>query len=249
MPLPGEIRASADRILGRLSEAQNFYIHTCQAWRLVQQLAHEGEPVGISDPVSGLDIPARDLETQAQRYMTVHLPESVFKNLSGLMEDWTLGLVRLWLIDHPEDLDTDFDKSTGRTRKKKQEEIQIPLSRVLAAPDRDAILSVEIERVIRDLTYERPDKWFRYLDGRLGLGRPDEAERRAFTEMKAARDVLEHNRGVVNQDYLDKAGTAGFYALGSTIQVEEPYLLRCFDLLRVVIEAMAVAAIHKATNS
>jgi hypothetical protein len=248
MSLSDEIRALADRNLGRLNEARNFYVHTLQAWRLAQEIASEGQPVGMVDMNSGLELPVQDLEARAQRYVTVYIPESVFKNLSGLLEDWVLGLVRLWLTAHPEDLDTEFNKSTGRTRKKKQEEIQIPLSRVLALPDRDAILRVEIERIVRDLTYERPDRWFRYLDRRLGLGCPDETQRGAFCEMKAARDVLEHNRGVINRDYLNKAGAAALYALGDIIQVEEPYLLRCFELLRVVIEAMADAAIRKSSG-
>ena len=248
MPLPDEIRALADHVLGRLDEARDFYAHTQQAWRLVQRIAHDGHPVGIIDMASGRDVPAQDLETRTQRYVTVHLSESVFKNLSGLLEDWVLGLVRLWLTAHPEALDTEFNKSTGRTRKRRQEEIQIPLSRVLALPDRDAILGVEIERIVRDLTYERPDKWFRYLDRRLGLGCPDEKQRGDFFEMKAARDALEHNRGVTNQDYINKSGAAARYAVGAIVQIEEPYLLQCFESLRPVIETMAVAAIEKSSG-
>jgi hypothetical protein len=172
MPLPDEIRGLADEILSRLRESHDFYVHTRQAWRVVQQLALTGHPVGLVDTASGQDLPPLDLDPMAQRYVTVHLPESVFKGLSGLLEDWVLGLTRLWLKAHPEDLDLDYDSSTGRTRKKKQEEVRIPLSHILHSPDRDAILSVEIERVVRDLTYERPDKWFRYLERRLSLGCP-----------------------------------------------------------------------------
>ena len=45
--------------------------------------------------------------------------------------------------------------------------------------------------------------------------------------MKAARDCLEHNRGVINQDYLNKAGTAARYAEGDSVQIDEPYLMAC----------------------
>jgi hypothetical protein len=92
------------------------------------------------------------------------------------------------------------------------------------------------------MTYERPEKWFRYLDSRVGLGCPDASERARLYEMKAARDCLEHNRGVVNRDYLDKAGTAARFAEGRLVRIDEPYLMACFSLLQAVVEAMAAAA-------
>jgi len=60
--------------------------------------------------------------------------------------------------------------------------------------------------------------------------------------MKAARDCLEHNRGVINRDYLEKAGNAARYPEGDLVQIDEPYLMECFTLLRDVILAMADAA-------
>jgi hypothetical protein len=60
--------------------------------------------------------------------------------------------------------------------------------------------------------------------------------------MKAARDCLEHNGGVISRDYLDKAGKAARYAEGELVQIDEPYLIECFALLRDVIVAMSGAA-------
>ena len=60
--------------------------------------------------------------------------------------------------------------------------------------------------------------------------------------MKSARDCLEHNRGVINRDYLNEACTAARYAEGDLVQIDEPYLMECFALLRDVTVAMARAA-------
>jgi hypothetical protein len=60
--------------------------------------------------------------------------------------------------------------------------------------------------------------------------------------MKAARDCLEHNRGVINRDYLEKAGNAARYPEGDLVQIDEPYLMECFTLLRGVTVAMSSAA-------
>ena len=248
MSLHDEIRSPSAQVIDRLDASREFYVHTRQAWRLVQQLARKGRPVGIVDLTTKRALPAEDLERRAQRYATVRLAESVFRDLSGLMEDWFIGLISAWLTEYPEDLDLDFDPATGRRRGRKEEEVQIPLSRLLYLGDRAAVLGGLIEKITRDLTYERPDKWFRYIDRRVSLGCPDAAQRDKLAEMKAARDCLEHNRGVVNRDYINKAGRAARYAEGDRVQIDEPYLLECFELLRGVIEAMTVAAVRTASG-
>jgi hypothetical protein len=242
MPLSDDIRGLADHILERVDEAREFYIHSRQAWRLVQGLARKGRPVGIVDRATKRQLPTEDLKARTEKYVGIRLNGSIFKDLSSLLEDWMLGLIRLWLTAYPEDLDLHFDPATGLRRGKKHEEVQIPLSRLLHLRDCNAILDGLVDRVVRDLTYERPERWFRYIDSRIALGCPDTAQRQKLAEMKAARDCLEHNRGMINRDYISKAGTAARYAEGDLVQIDEPYLMECFALLRDVTVAMAGAA-------
>ena len=208
----------------------------------------EGRSVGIVNEASGQEVPAPDLELIAQRYVTINLAESVFKGLAGLLEDWILGLSRLWLTAYPVQLDTADNDATDRSRAQRRDEIQVPLSEILAAPDRDAILGGVVERVVRELAYRRPAQWFRFLDNRVNLGCPDENQRGALCEMKATRDVLEHNRGRVGPDYLEKAGAFARYAVGDIVQIDEPYLMQCLALMRDVVETMADAAIRRSSS-
>ena len=242
MPLSDDIRSLTDQVLDRVQVAREFYVHSRQAWRLVENLAGKGRPVGIVDLTTKRHLPAEDLKLRVQKYVTRRLTESTFRELSSILEDWILGLIRLWLTAYPEDMDLNFDPATGQRLGKKQEEVQVPLSRLLHLRDCSAIFGGLIERVVRDMTYERPDKWFRYIDSRLSIGCPDANQRARLYEMKAARDCLEHNRGVINRDYLDKAGTAARFAEGELVQIDEPYLMACFALLRDVIVAMGDAA-------
>jgi hypothetical protein len=57
-----------------------------------------------------------DLEMRAHIYVRARLAESTFKDLSRLLADWILGLIRLWLMAYPEDLDLHFDPATGHHR-------------------------------------------------------------------------------------------------------------------------------------
>jgi hypothetical protein len=249
MTLPDEIRDLAERILGRLDEARDYYLHTREAWRVVQRVAQEGRSVGIVNSATGQDVPASDLKPIAQRYVSVHLTESVFKGLCGHLEDWVLGLARLWLTAYPVQLDAAYNESTERSRSQRREEIQVPLSEILAAPDRAAILEGVVERVVRELAYRSPLQWFRFLDNRVNLGCPDDSQKGRLCEMKAARDTLEHSGGLVGSNYIDKAGTFARYAEGEMIQIEEPYLLDCFALLQAVVGAMTEAAFRKSSGS
>jgi len=181
--------------------------------------------------------------------VTVHLAESTFKQLSGLLEDWILGLARLWLTAYPRQLEAASREASGGPRSQRRDEIQISLSDVLAAPDREALLAGVAERIVRDLAYRRPGRWFEFLDGRVGLGLPTQHQRAALVEMKAARDALEHRRGVVGRDYLDKAGSSARYAEGQIVQIEEPHLLGLFELLREVVETMSAKALLKASGA
>ena len=54
-----------------LAERLERYLHTRQAWRVVQKIAHEGRSVGIIETASGQDVPATDLEALAQRYVAM----------------------------------------------------------------------------------------------------------------------------------------------------------------------------------
>jgi hypothetical protein len=248
MLLPDAVRDLADRILGRLDEVVDFYLHTAQAWRVVRQIAVEGRAVGIVETATGQEVPAEDLEVLSQHYVSVDLAESAFKSLSSLLEDWIVGLIRLWLTAYPVQLDAASIDVAERPRAQRREEIQVPLSEILAAPDRDAILGGVADRIVRELAFRRTAHWFRFLDNRVNLGCPDEAKRGALCEMKAARDVLEHNRGRVGPDYIDKAGDFARYALGEAVEIDEAYLLRCFALLRETVESMADAAIRRSSG-
>jgi hypothetical protein len=47
---------------------------------------------------------------------------------------------------------------------------------------------------------------------------------------------------VINRDCFNKASPAARYAEGDLLQIDEPYLMACFTLLRDVIVAMTGAA-------
>ena len=58
------------------------------------------------------------------------------------------------------------------------------------------------DRELNELKYDRPMAWFDYLNRIVKLGCPTVEEIERFAEMKAARDLLIHNSGIVNFRYV-----------------------------------------------
>ena len=167
----------------------------------------------ISPP--GNNCPPGDLESRSQSYVTA-LARVGFRGLSSLLEDWILGLIRIWLSAYPEDLDLNFDPATG----------QAPGPETRGSPD-SPVSPAAPARLLRDPgrldRADRPGHDLRTAGEMVPISRqprragmPGSVAAHSLYEMKAARDCLEHNRGVVNRDYLDKAGAAARICRGRT---------------------------------
>jgi hypothetical protein len=161
-----------------------------------------------------------------------YLAEAVFQHFVSLFEDFLFELLRLWLSAYPAGIPNTDKKS-------------VDLATIIDAADKDAILGFVIDRELNTLKYERPAAWFKYLNDRVKLGCPTEEQIARLTEVKASRDILIHNRGVVNATYLDKAGTRARYKLGQRLEIPEPYLRETWQLIRDVVGDLAQAATAK----
>jgi hypothetical protein len=208
MALAEEIRDLADRVSRDLRSSRDFYEHTSAAWRVTQQFAHAGHSLNIQDTETGAVLSPTDLDVVGERYVTVHIAQSAFKDLASLLEDWVFGLLKLWLLAYPK----------GIPHKKEK---QVPLVDILEAADKDAIIQGVVARELLALAYKRPAEWFEYLRDRVDLGCPTADQIQDLAEIKASRDVLIHNRGIANRAYLDKAGDRARFRDGDRLDVPE----------------------------
>jgi hypothetical protein len=231
--VPIDIQALSDRIHAELRAGYDYYEHSKSSWGLVRRMVRRGTSITFGNIHIGTSVQAANLPALARRYIKSYLAESVFQHFVALYEDFVFELLRLWL--------TAYSGGIPNTDTKRVE-----LATVIDAPDRDAILQAVIDRELNALKYERPTAWFRYLNDRVKLGCPTDEQIERFSEIKASRDILTHNRGVVNQTYLDKAGRRARYLLGQRLEVPEPYLRDTWLLIRGLVQDIATAAIAKA---
>src|SRR5262249_22584128 len=141
----------------------------------------------------------------AQHYVRHYLTSFTFQHFVSLFEAFFFDLLRLWLAAYPRNL-----------AKK-----QIDLGTILDAPDRETVILAIVDKELNELKYERVAEWFAYLDHVVKLGCPTTDEIERIAEIKASRDILIHNQGIVNAVYVAKAGSKARYQIGELLEVPE----------------------------
>ncbi len=120
---------------------------------------------------------------------------------------------------------------------------------VLDAPDKQAILLSVIDHELNELKYKRLSEWFAYLDRLVHLGCPGTDEIETLAEIKASRDVLAHNNGIVNAVYVAKAGSRARHKEGERLAMSEKYHRESWEAISKIVRDISEAAIGKARQN
>ena len=227
MAVADEIDALATRTQNDLDDLFNFGEHIHVVWKHFKDLGPRGNTLKSRIIETGTEVTERDLIKLYPRYRTTYVQGLSFVQLTTVFEAFLFDFLRLLLTNDPRHL-----------AQKKQIEVGVALS----AADRDALVLLIAERELNELKYDRPKAWFDYMNRIIKLGCPTEDEIERIAEMKAARDLLIHNSGIVNKTYLDKAGTKARYAVGDKVVIDRPYFDDCWLLAKKLVDDITAAA-------
>ena len=230
MTLVEEILRLRARALAELSAAHDYFADTKLAWKIVRRSIRTGAEFAIRNKATKTVTTDSSLVEKSKEYVTRYLAEATFQQFVSIFENHFFDLLRLWLVAHPQSLGTK----------------ELSFKTVLDAPNKEAITLQVVDKELNDIAYERPKEWFKYLDSRVKLGCPTEDEIDRIGEIKASRDVLAHNRGVVNKIYLSKAGRFARFADAETLEISEQYHAESWELFRKVISDVFDATAAKA---
>ncbi len=243
MAIADQVRELTLRIQDEFSRGSDYYHHAKSAWRLMHRLAARGRMFGLRNQDTGNKIDGPALAELTQDYVNGYLAESIFQHYVSLFEDYTFGLIGLWLMANPKGLvGLDDDGDDDKLRKGDR---VVPLSFITDNPDRESILGAVVDRELDRLKYRRLASWFDYFEKRARLGTPSKEEIERLAEIKASRDILIHNRGIVNQTYLSKAGPGARYPDGARLEIIDPYLRESWVLMTEVMRRTSAAVIEK----
>ena len=253
MALTDDIRALRDRALAELKAAHDYYSDTTIAWGIIRESVRAGNrftirttpgkaitlepPLGegnspvLQSEQTGTVTTEAELAGRAREYIKQQLPEATFQQFISIFEAFFVDFMRCWLLAHPESLS------------KKQ----VDFKTVLELPDKDAITGFVVDKELNEIAYKSPASWFEYMEEKLKLGLPTRDEIGRFSETKASRDVLVHNRGIANKIYESKAGALARYKAEERIEISGDYHGNTWQLIRKMVTDISDAAIAKAT--
>jgi len=230
MALKDDLRLLANRTHAALDQSHDYFTYTKRVWRLLEKDIKKGRTFTFRNPPTRTRMSEQALLAKAELYIASYLTSFSFQHFVSLFEDFFFGLLRLWLAAYPASL----------SRK------QLDLGTVLKAADKDAIILGVVDKEPNELKYERVADWFAYLERLVKLGCPTADEIESLAEIKASRDILVHNKGIVNTTYILKAGGRARYRDGEVLEIPEPYHRENWETIKKVVQNVSEAAIQKA---
>lgn len=229
MALVDKMTQLRDNCLSSLDASHDYYTHTKNIWRIIQQFVREGHEFTIRNCVTDHIVNQTELSGLAQPYITGYLASATFQHFVSLFEQFVFDLLRAWLTEYPNSL----------SRK------QLQFGTVLDAKNKNEIVTAIVQKEVQEIIYKRIAEWFNYFENIASLGYPTEDQILKLAEIKASRDVLVHNNGIANSIYVDKSMGQARFASGETLELPEQYHRESWQLIKKVVSDIANAGIKE----
>jgi hypothetical protein len=232
MAVTDDLRVIAERTERELDAVHDFFEHSKFVWLSFKIHVDQGHKISVENPATGTLIDQDGLVRLAPHYAREYLATLTFRQFVSTFETFLFNFLHRLLMHNPWQFS----------------ERQLPFGTVLKAASRDEIISDVIRRQLNELRYEHLREWFAAVNKAIKLDCPTEEEIDALAEIKAARDILEHNAGVVNEIYRRKAGKKARYEVGDHIELEDAYHLESWRLIKKVVRDITSAAIGRLSS-
>jgi len=218
-----QVEGLRDQFLDELTQWYAFFIHTANAYELaIKEVTRSNRGVNIfysavRPSIKDYLASPNTLISTLGTYRDKDLQVWVFIQFVMVFETFFFELLKLLMANNP----------LSMPRKDKTLEWRI----VIECADRDEILTKIIETELNQVKYETVSGWFKYLDKVITIGKLAENEREQLAEMKASRDIIVHNAGIVNDIYLKKAGALARYPKGASLEIPLDYFVESFRIV------------------
>jgi hypothetical protein len=233
MAIKDDLRSIAERAEMDLNAVNDFFEHSRIVWHSFQMAVDAGHKVRAKNPATRTKIDQDGLVSLTQQYTRDYLATFTFRQFVSTFEGFFFDLLHRLLLHNPHQF----------------ARCQVEFESILKARDREEIISGLILKQLNDLKYEQLREWFVVLNKTVKLDCPSPEEIDTLAEVKAARDILEHNAGVVNEVYVRKAGRKACYAVGEQIEIDDSYYLSSWKAIKKVVKELTDAAVRKLSRA
>lgn len=229
MPVTDDLRAVAERAHRELRNVLDFFEHSRFVWRAFQHQVSQGHRESVTNLATGTTIDTVGLAALAPAYARNYLLTFTFRHCVSIFEAFLFDFLHRLLLHNPWQF---ADR-------------QLNFRAILEAGSREEVVSEMIRKQLNELRYDHLREWFAAINKTVKLDCPTTDEIDTLAEIKATRDVLEHNAGIANEVYRRKAGKKARYAVGDAIEIEYTYHLDSWSLIRKVVADVSALAITR----
>jgi hypothetical protein len=240
MPSKEQRQAMCDEVyklhLGVYRHLNDVYIFTQQAMPLLDV----GRTFNSGSKFKGLDrryyVPGKNNTSFARRtdaelqdifrsFLDRELYASLLATVVATTESFLFDVLEHVLRLYPQKLTlTPQGNQVGR---------DIPISLLFESNDLSAVISSVIQTRLHNLAYASPRQYLAYFKEITGV-KTDELAFSYLVEIKATRDLVVHNRGVINAIYLQKAESHARGKSGELAEIDEKYFKHAIAQLKRV---------------
>ncbi len=179
-----------------------------------------------------IDFRERQIQLILKNYGTL-IPEWAFINMITVYEAWMSDVLRVILVDCPQ-----------KIRKQK-----VDSSIITGSSSYEECRNKMIDQELKDIFYAGPKEAAKRLQQVTSVDIENIQELPGIFELKALRDILLHNKGVVNKEYIWRAGDKARAKLGDEIRVNSSLLSASQDTIGKFIVEVSKQLQTKFTNA
>ena len=231
MSVTDDLQSLIDRTNRDLDDWSDFSEHTIAVWQAFYLWVSAGHKLKSENTATGRKFTEADLVALSQFYLTENLAPFALQRFIAVFEIFVFDFLRILLLRNPGHLPSR----------------SLMLAELLPLRGNPAALEIIIEEAVakklNELRFASPKEWFEFLNKIEKLGCPSVDEIESISEIKATRDVVEHNGGIVNAIYLAKAAKKARFENGEAALVPDDYLRNSWHLLKKISNDLNAAAI------
>lgn len=156
----------------------------------------------------------KDLKETYDQFINRSLYENFIVTSVSQFEAFLVYVLKLIILNYPHKLSISA-KNTDSNKK-------VDLDIILESSDKEEIISRMINERVNQISYLPPNDYLQYFKNVTGIN-ISKKEFHNYVEIKATRDLLIHNSGIINHIYLSKVGKSKRGAEGETIVIGSDY--------------------------
>ena len=230
MTICNDIDKIAQRAESDFVSIYHFRTYTVLAFTLTKEWLPRCCPNGFTAEVPNTDtkIDGLGLVDLLNEYEDSYIVKLGLQHLVAVFETATFDLMRAILRNFPRHLSSDK---------------KCPVSYIVNANTLEELLLQVIDDELGSLRYKSVRDWFRHYNSFVDISYPDDDTISTITEIKATRDLLVHNDGIINDIYLKRVGTNARGGINDNIIVDiivdSNYFNQCWEKLRNTVAELA----------